>query len=195
MRLDPMGDGAWRVELPPSVDRRLALETLAALPRVLDVVVADRHALVRFDPANVPADPRDALAHLPAETSAEVRRHVVRVRYDGPDLDDVARATNLTTAEVTTLHAREYRVELVGFMPGFAYMGPLDPRLVVPRRATPRVRVPALSVGIAAGRTGIYPFASPGGWHLVGTAVDFVPFDPTTGARLQLGDRVVLEPA
>jgi len=75
-------------------------------------------------------------------------------------------------------------------LPGFAYLRALDPRLVLPRRATPRPRVPALSVAIAGPYTGLYPFASPGGWHLLGTAVGFAPFDAHTGAAMSLGDRV-----
>jgi UPF0271 protein len=80
-------------------------------------------------------------------------------------------------------------------MPGFAYLDGLDERLRLPRRATPRTRVPAGSVAIAGARSGIYPFASPGGWHLLGRVVDFVAFDRAHGATLRSGDRVRFEPA
>jgi UPF0271 protein len=117
------------------------------------------------------------------------------VRYDGPDLDGVARAAGMTRADVVRAHAsRLYDVALMGFLPGFAYLRGLDPRLSMPRRGTPRARVAALSVGIAGPYTGIYPFASPGGWNLLGTVVGFEPFDAATGARLQLGDRVRFAP-
>jgi UPF0271 protein len=113
------------------------------------------------------------------------------VRYDGADLAEVASASGLSQAEVVAIHSgAEYEVSSVGFLPGFAYLRPLDPRLLLPRRATPRPRVPALSVAIAGPYTGIYPFASPGGWHLLGTAVGFAPFDARDGAVLSLGDRV-----
>ena len=102
------------------------------------------------------------------------------VVYDGPDLDLVASLTGLTPQEVITAHsAGRYRVVFLGFTRAFAYLDGLDPRLsVVPRLDTPRVRVPAGSVGIAAGQTGIYPMASPGGWHILGHT-DTVLFDPT----------------
>jgi biotin-dependent carboxylase-like uncharacterized protein len=99
--------------------------------------------------------------------------------YDGDDLDEVARASGLSRDEVIARHmAREYAVEVVGFLPGFAYLGELDPALVLPRRASPRTRVPAGSVAIAGRYTGIYPAASPGGWHLLGRARGVRLFDP-----------------
>jgi len=103
---------------------------------------------------------------------------VIDVVYDGPDLGLVASLTGLTPHEVITAHsACLYRVVFLGFTRAFAYLDGLDPRLsMVPRLDTPRVRVPAGSVGIAAGQTGIYPMASPGGWHLLGHT-DAVLFD------------------
>ena len=83
-----------------------------------------------------------------------------------------------------------YVVAAIGFLPGFAYLRGLDARLVVPRRAAPRTRVEALSVAIAGPYAGVYPFESPGGWNLLGTAVGFSPFDARAGAVLALGDRV-----
>ena len=97
--------------------------------------------------------------------------HRVSVFYDGEDLDAVAAAVGLDRNAVIALHAeREYRVAMLGFLPGFAYLHGLDERLRLPRRA-PRPRVPAGSVAIAAQYTGIYPFASAGGWNLLGRAV------------------------
>jgi UPF0271 protein len=120
---------------------------------------------------------------------------VVRVRYDGADLLAIAHASGLTREEVVAAHCgRTYEVALVGFLPGFAYLRALAPQLVLPRRATPRPRVPALSVAIAGPYTGVYPFASPGGWHLLGVAVGFAPFDPRRGATMALGDRVRFVP-
>lgn len=189
--LQPMGDAAFRFELPEGLEPASALAALRALPGVVDAVVADGRALVRFAPGAPPGDPRPALALAPAVAPDQRRLHEIRTRYDGPDFEEVARQCGLAPDELVALHAgRDYEVQLVGFLPGFAYLGPLDPRLRVARRDRPRPRVPALSVGVAAGRTGIYPFASPGGWHLVGRVLGFHPFDPRHGARLRLGDRV-----
>lgn len=105
---------------------------------------------------------------------------VVHAVYDGPDLDDVARTIGATCDELIALHtSAPHRVAFLGFLPGFAYLGPVATALCLPRRATPRPRVPALAIGLAGGFTGIYPFASPGGWHLLARAVGFEPFDPT----------------
>lgn len=197
MKLEPLGDTAWRVVLPEGIDRAEALRRLRSLPHVLDAVVTDLHAMVRFDPERPPPDPRPTLAKTADEMLVEPTHHVIRVAYDGPDLDDVATLCGLDRAAVIERHsAVEYTVELVGFLPGFGYLGPLDEVLAkVPRRPTPRPRVPALSVAIASGRTAVYPFSSPGGWQILGTAVDFKPFDPATGAKLRLGDRVRFEAA
>lgn len=190
-----MGDGAWRITLAPDMDPAAVLRALRPWPGVVDVVVTDRHALVRFDPRSPPLDPRDALLRLGPVPPAARARHVVLARYDGPDLELVAARTGLAPKDVIALHsARGYVVEMIGFLPGFGYLGPLDPRLDVPRLPSPRPRVPAGAIGIAAGRTGIYPFASPGGWNLIATAVSFIPFDTSTGATLQVGDRVSFEP-
>lgn len=197
MKTPPMGDGALRLTLPESVNRPALLEALRRQPRVLDAVVTDRHALVQFDPSHPPDDPAPLLELFRTPAGLSPARHVVRVRYDGPDIDEVASLLGISREEVASRHSgREYEAQLVGFLPGFAYLGPLDDVLAgVPRRASPRPRVPALSVGIASGRTAIYPFASPGGWQLIGTAVDFTPFDPEKGAAFRLGDLVRFEPA
>ncbi len=115
----------------------------------------------------------------------------------GPDLADVAREAALTEDEATALHAGgDYRVYMLGFLPGFAYLGDLPEPLRQPRRATPRTRVPAGSVAIAADMTAIYPFESPGGWRLIGRT-PFVPWDMAREPepRLRHGDCVRFYPA
>jgi 5-oxoprolinase (ATP-hydrolysing) subunit A len=172
------------------------LESLKDWPGVMDVVVGEAHACVYFDPASPPEDPRRVLGRLAvAPRPVEERPLVtVRVRYDGPDLEAVAERVGLSVDDVALLHAsREYTVRTVGFLPGFAYLGEVDARIAVPRLSTPRPRVPALSVGLAGRRTAIYPVASPGGWNLIATAVDFTAFRPESGALLGLGDRVLFE--
>jgi UPF0271 protein len=190
--MNPLGDFAWRWEIGPDVDRAALSDALRRTPGVIDAVVTERHACVvvapgtTFDPAAVGAGA--AAARAPVE-------HLIRVRYDGADLPDIAARAGISTEEVVRLHAaRTYTVALVGFLPGFAYLREVDPRIAVARRASPRARVPAGAVALAGFYTGVYPFASPGGWNLLGTAVGFVPFDPATGCALVLGDRVRFEP-
>jgi UPF0271 protein len=126
-----------------------------------------------------------------AVDDAAAREHIVRTRYDGEDLETIAAASGRSARDVVALHTeRVYTVAAIGFQPGFAYLRGLDEALVLPRRATPRSRVPANSVAIAGPYAGVYPFASPGGWNLLGHAVDFAAFDRDRGARLALGDRV-----
>lgn len=186
----PMGDRAWRAALPDGHDPRAVLTHLRAMPGVRDVVLSETHCLVCAEgPVALPS-----LDDLAPGDRSEVRVHVIAVRYDGPDLDDVASRAGLTVDDVVARHTgAEYTVLAVGFLPGFAYLGPLDPSLVLPRRDSPRPRVPAGSVGVAGARTGVYPFASPGGWHLLGRALDHTPFDVEHGARWQVGDRVRFE--
>ena len=102
----------------------------------------------------------------------------ISVFYDGEDLPEVARQTGLTAGEVIARHSdRDYRVWLLGFAPGFPYLGVLDEALHLPRRATPRPRIAAGSVAIAGGQTGIYPSESAGGWHILGRTTATL-FDP-----------------
>lgn len=122
--------------------------------------------------------------------------HQLATYYDGPDLAYVAEQTGLSTADVIYIHSStSYWVGAVGFAPGFAYLGTLDPRLVLPRRSTPRLQVPAGSLAIAEHQTAIYPQTSPGGWHLLGRCLEPL-FDPDKQppVRLQLGDRVQFIP-
>jgi inhibitor of KinA len=120
----------------------------------------------------------------------------VPTRYDGADLAEVAAKTKLSSAAVIESHAgREYLVYCVGFAPGFTYCGILDDQLVLPRRASPRSRVPAGSVGIAGSQTGIYAVESPGGWNLIGRT-DLRLFDPAADppVRFKPGDRLRFVP-
>lgn len=181
-RLVPSGDAALLVELGdainPIVNRRvhaLAAQVQALkLPGLAEAVPGYCTLLVHYDPAQLDfATVRDMIARLAAAIESapapQTRRVEIPVVYDGPDLAFVAQHNGLTAEEVVRLHtAGEYRVYMMGFMPGFAYLGEVDARLAVPRLETPRLRVPAGSVGIAGRQTGIYPLESPGGWRLVG---------------------------
>lgn len=195
---EPLGDAAVRFALPSGCDPRAILEALQTTPRVTDVVVTERHVCVHFDPEHRPDDLECALNRAMQVVGAASERPCtsIRARYDGPDLDVVARFAGTSVDAVIAVHAsREYIVRVVGFMPGFAYLGEVDPRIAAPRLRTPRAKVAALSIGVAGERTGVYPFASPGGWNLIATAVDFEAFNASRGAALALGDRVRFVPA
>jgi inhibitor of KinA len=114
----------------------------------------------------------------------------------GPDLVEVARYHSLCESDVVEIHSQaEYLVYMIGFVPGFPYMGGMSERIATPRRQSPRVKIPAGSVGIAGSQTGIYPLETPGGWQLIGrTPVTL--FDPTQNppTRLRAGDRVRFRP-
>lgn len=155
------------------------------------MVVAGADVAVYFaGPPQVPPGGLEAIGTLRAADAAPSRLVELPAVYDGPDLAHVARAAGLSVDDVAALHASAtYEVESMGFAPGFAYLAGLDARLHLPRRSTPRTRVPAGSIALAGGRTGVYPFDSPGGWHLVGRVTHVRMFDGS-GARLQLGDRV-----
>lgn len=203
-RVLPVGDSAATVELGPEVDRRavaLASALRADPPQwVEDAVPTLGAVLVLLDPAapwaevqRVLLERAEAAPHGQDVTGRDV---VLRARYDGPDLPDVARATGLTSGEVAALHASvTYRVQMVGFLPGFAYLGPLPEVLRLPRRATPRVRVPVGALAVADAFTAVYPSESPGGWHLIGS-VDAALFDPRREPPVLLapGDSVRFEP-
>jgi KipI family sensor histidine kinase inhibitor len=119
----------------------------------------------------------------------------IPVCYDheaGPDLDDVARFAGLGHDDVVAAHVgRDYRVFMLGFVPGFAYLGTVDARIAAPRRATPRPSVPSGSVGIAGEQTAVYPSQTPGGWNIVGrTPLHMVSFDRAKPSLLEPGDTV-----
>lgn len=177
-----------------------ALALAEALPAEWHPLPAIRSVLVRFDPLRhtldeVQARMRGALVEAVPNTHMPGRHVTIPVRYggeDGPDLEDVARRLSLAPDELIAQHtAQPWRVLMIGFAPGFPYIGPVPAFLNLPRRATPRAAVPAGSVAVAAGMTGIYPSQLPGGWHLIGRTE--VPlFDPAREppALLQPGDRV-----
>jgi allophanate hydrolase subunit 1 len=183
----PLGDRAIRFPRPPGVSARALVRAARAWPGAIDVVVARDDVAVYFAGPPTPGDVA-ALAQLPPDVDRGREIELV-ARYDGEDLDDVARATGLSTAEVIERHAAAtYTVDTIGFRPGFAYLTGLDPALVVRRRATPRPRVPAGALAIADVYTAVYPSESPGGWNLIGHVAE--PMFTAAGARLQLGDRV-----
>jgi KipI family sensor histidine kinase inhibitor len=184
-RLFPYGQDAVYIDLDldHSSDRVLRTHTTASILRerfpLADilvgggVLVAVGHLRIE-DVAEVVAE---TSIHAPMESSSS-KRHIIPIVFDGPDLDDVSATSGLTRDEIEKcLTTSDLAVDLIGFLPGFGYLGPLDSRLVLPRRSAPRPRVPAGSLAIAGGFAGIYPFPSPGGWHLLGRAVGVTLFD------------------
>jgi KipI family sensor histidine kinase inhibitor len=156
---------------------------------------------VRFDPLRFPpADAERELLRL-AKTvdlapSASPNEVEIATVYDGPDLAETAERSGVSVEELVALHSgREYRAFFLGFLPGFAYCGLLDPRIVAPRLLRPRERVAAGTVAVADGQTSVYPFDSPGGWRLIGRT-DVRIFDPTgvPPVLIRPGDRVRFVP-
>ena len=212
LRISPLGDSAITLtvgdgiseELSDQVVREAEAITRSEILGVVDVVPAYASVTVHYDPMRIGyADLRSrllALASTGQPTAVGNRTshsHSIPVRYDGEDLADVAARVGMTAGDVIDIHSStEYRVFVIGFVPGFAYLGVLDSRLIIPRRESPRKRVPAGSVAIAEAQTGIYPSETPGGWHLIGTT-DVRMFDPTRSAPalFAVGDRVRFVPA
>lgn len=208
--IEPAGDRAFLLrfgsEIAPQVSGKVlaASEAVAACAPawLVDVVPAYASLLVVYDPLaaapeTVEALLRETAGHSGIEKSRG-RDVTVPVRYggeDGPDLEEVARLSGLTPDEVVAIHtAGPYVVYMLGFKPGFPYMGTLDARLRLPRRPSPRARVRAGTVAIAGAQTGIYPVESPGGWMLLGRT-PLRLFDPSLPEPFLLrpGDRVRFE--
>lgn len=212
LRIVLAGDAALLVEFParidPAVSGRAVALARAVRSRcaafVRDVVVGYASVTIYFDPLHVDAtvledELQQLVRSLPDRAIDDGTLIEVDVCYGGdfgPDLADVAAFARVTEDEVVRLHsATTYRVYIVGFVPGFPYMASVHPRLALPRRTTPRTRVPAGSVAIAAGQTGIYPVETPGGWHLIGrTRVK--PYDDSRAEAFLFrpGDRVRFHP-
>lgn len=225
LTLVPCGDTALVVEFGDTIDRTLSETVLrlrarvhrAALTGVLETVPTFRSLMIHYDPTSTSAADlsREVLALTQTTDAVAQRRRVwqVPVCYEpdyAPDLAAVARSTGLSPDAVVSLHLSvRYHVYMIGFLPGFPYMGDLPPQLVLPRHEDPRVRIPVGAVAIANVMTGIYPVESPGGWHLVGRtpvpmfnvrsrspsllapgdAVTFTPIDSATYEQIQTASR------
>ena len=189
-KIHPYGDRAALIDADDPVGLALAARSLPglvdAVPGAGSVLVTagDAGALERLLPGLAelqpsPAPRDDAVVNIP-------------VRYDGPDVVEVARRAGLSTEQVRALHSStSYVTAMIGFVPGFGYLSGLDPRLHLPRRSEPRPLVPAGAVALAGGWTGVYPRATPGGWHLIGqTDAPMWDLDRDPPALLRPGVRV-----
>lgn len=217
-----MGDTAYLITFEDKMSPGLLtrVQTLAAnlradcLPGVVDIVPAYASVGVFYAPEEVGAGrgelpwrivmewlERHLAGNAPVakKNPRPPRTHVLPVVYGGdygPDMETVAKAAKLSPAAVAKLHAGEtYLVAAIGFTPGFPYLLGLPKKLATPRRTTPRLRVPAGSVGIGGDQTGVYPSETPGGWQVIGrTATSLFDPDRSEPALLALGDRVTFKP-
>lgn len=208
VRIVPAGDSALLVELPSLLDPAINARVIALAEaigqrcgRTLRDVVTGYCTLTLYfdalliDPDWLEGEVRSIAAGVDLDDGSEGSVVSVPVCYGGelgPDLGDVAAFGGCSEEEAARLHAGEtYRVFLVGFVPGFAYMAKVDQRIAAPRRATPRTAVPIGSVAIAGGQTGIYPAVTPGGWNIIGRT-PLKPYDPARAEPFlfKAGDRV-----
>jgi inhibitor of KinA len=211
-RIVPAGDSAVIVEFEERIDPAVNARTIACadaiqamnMPGVRDVVPTYRSVAIYFDPLRTDNDALlERIAHEAehAVGSATLASTPVRIPVCyggelGPDLAAVAVFAGMPEDEVVRVHSSAvYRVFMLGFVPGFAYLGLVDQRIAMPRLSTPRVRVPAGSVGIAGVQTGIYPSETPGGWQLIGRT-PAKPFDPARSEPflMKAGDAVQFYP-
>lgn len=204
--MTPILSGLWLrlgTKIDSSVNARvheLARALLLTAPAgVTDIMPSYTTVYIEYDARRLrESGLRNWIDNTRDRQEAGAGRHVrIPVRYDGPDLADIARRTGLERGEVIRRHAaRTYRVHALGFTPGFPFLGEVDPLIRVGRHEVPRSAVPAHSVGIADAQTGIYPLASPGGWQLLGTALTAV-YDPQQPEPflLEPGDSVTFEPS
>ncbi|MEC9369322.1 MAG: 5-oxoprolinase subunit PxpB [Pseudomonadota bacterium] len=212
IRIAACGDTALTVEFGNRIDRNLTMRVVAfgncvsaaRIEGVVEVVPTYRSLLVHYDPLTISCSSLEAqirqMLGRAAPAAAGGRSWTIPACYEGPaapDLDDVARRTGLTPEEVVSVHSEEpYFVYMLGFLPGFPYLGDLPAALELTRRDSPRTRVPAGSVAIALRMTGVYPLESPGGWHLIAkTPIRF--FDhrrKTDPSLLRAGDTVRFAP-
>ena len=212
VRILSAGDSALLVQLPSRIDPAVSAAVIALAASLQerigtllrDIVVGYCSLTVYFDPLKTDAGWLESVIAESADEIDDAEEATgplldVPVCYGGdlgPDLADVASFAGCSAEEVVALHSGAiYRVYVVGFVPGFPYMARVDPRLALPRRASPRTRVPAGSVAVAAGQTGIYPAETPGGWHLIGRT-PVKPYDPARPEPFLFkpGDRVRFVP-
>lgn len=210
-RVLPAGDTAVVVEFGDQIDRKVSVAVLtlarrladAHLDGIVEVVPTFRSLMIHYDPLVLPTGVlTDHIAELAQglQTHAQAGRNWrLPACYDAeisPDLDYVAGCTGLTPAQVVECHSSTtYHVYMLGFMPGMAYLGDVPEVLRLPRRSSPRLKVPAGSLAIATLMSCVYPLETPAGWHLIGRSpVPFLQRHPRPAALLAPGDTVTFTP-
>ncbi len=184
-RILPTGDRALTVEFGNEIDEKINARLMGFIrglseqrvKGIEEFVPSFRSVLIHYNPAVLSYDKMSGIVKKAAEAPVSEETHkkcivTVPVCYDqryGPDIEDVAKHAGLSVEEVISIHtAKPYLVYMLGFQPGFPYLGGLDKRICCPRLETPRVRLEAGSVGIGGEQTGLYPMESPGGWRIIG---------------------------
>lgn len=206
------GDCGLLVEYGNTIDpavnqkvRSMAIVVKDNMPAgVIEIIPTYRSILIYYDPSiTTPSflkatltDLESSLSEIKIPPPKVVQIPVCYGGEYGPDIDHVAQSHNLTLQEVIHLHSEpEYLIYMVGFTPGFPFLGGLPEVLHTPRLKTPRTRVPEGSVGIANGQTGVYPIASPGGWQLIGkTPISLFSPERSSPILYQAGDRIRFKP-
>ena len=211
MRFLSAGDQALVVEFGDRVDRKLSEDVLRlnatvrsrALEGVIETIPTFRSLMIHFDPLVITRGRLElSIEGLLGDDSGsqiDTRFWHIPVCYEGelaPDLVEVAQLTGLTPSDVVAMHSGTiYHVYMLGFLPGFPYLGDLPAELSLPRRADPRVRVPPGSIAIATSLSAIYPYESPGGWHLIGlTPIRLFDVGRPRPALFAPGDTVIFKP-
>lgn len=216
-RIFPLGDSAVTIDFGNIIDESVNKKIISLfhylqkkpVEGIIDVVPAYSSVTVYYDVLNIKKkhplvsaydsmkkNLEEILIYDMPGNPAESRHIRIPVCYDGDDLEYVSKEKNISAGEIIQIHSSPvYLVYLLGFLPGFAYMGQVDERIAIPRKQQPRLRVEAGSVGIAGRQTGIYPLGSPGGWQIIGRTplklFDAVKENPTL---LQAGDTVQFYP-
>lgn len=210
-RILKAADSALIIEFGSTIDRKISDRVLALaetiehakLPGVTEVIATFRSLSINYDSLVTTGNDLEQAVHAfvnhPSGTSGGKRLWQIPVCYEpefAPDIEEIAKAAKLSVQDVVSLHANtQYHVYMIGFVPGFPYMGDVPEKLQFPRRSDPRTRVPPGSVAIATSMTAVYPYESPGGWHLIGTTpVRFFDASSTRGALLGPGDAVKFNP-
>lgn len=212
MRLLPAGDRALVAEFGNTIDPEInsRVHSLAGqitrqrIPGVTELVPTFRSLLIHYDPAVISYRTLcETVRNLEktAGKTADTAKRVLHIpccygSHFGPDLADMEKLTGLGREEIIAIHSSvDYKIYMLGFLPGFVYLGGLDKRIEAPRLSTPRVKIPKGSVGIGGSQTGVYPLDSPGGWRLIGsTPVEFYSADREEPVLCRAGDYIRFEP-
>jgi inhibitor of KinA len=218
LAFSPLGDRAVLITLGDQINEtthhrvRDVCDHLVGLQGITEIVPAYASVVAHYDLlgfqstdsvqapyANVVTRLRGALSNLGGRPASDPRTVEIPVCYGGelgPDLESVAERHGMTADDVVRLHSgAEYLVYMVGFVPGFGYLGGLPPQLATPRRSEPRTHVPTGSVGIGGSQTGVYPMVTPGGWNLIGgTPARMFDVARNPASLLTIGDRVRFRP-